>query len=59
MVEGVSKQSHYFGTAEETGAVDIKGMKSGDLGKTRNDSHFQVVKGKSTLVCSKWLQGTG
>ena len=48
IVEAVSKQSHDFGTAEEKGAVSAKGMQTVDLGETRNDSHFQIVKGKST-----------
>lgn len=33
--------------AEETGAMGIKGTKNGDLGKTWNESHFQILKGKS------------
>lgn len=32
----------------KTGAVGVKGMQSRDLGKTKNDSHFQIVKVKST-----------
>lgn len=37
-----------LGQPKRLGAVGAKGMQTGDLGKARNDSHFQIVKGKST-----------